>query len=68
MSDEERILAALNAEDAEEGKTYFYIYTKDPSVQAFTDLMNRTIGKPVDGVEMAHSGGMRIIHELPPDD
>ena len=33
VPDEESILAALNAENAEEGKTYFYIYTKDPSVQ-----------------------------------
>lgn len=40
-----QIQAALNAEDAEEGGSY-YIWTKDPSVQAFTDLMNRALDKP----------------------
>ena len=38
----EGIDAALQAED---GST-FYIYTKDPSVQAFTDLLNRALDKP----------------------
>jgi hypothetical protein len=41
----EQIEAALNSEDAKEGSTY-YVYTKDPSVQAFTDLMNRALDKP----------------------
>jgi hypothetical protein len=41
------------------------IWEKDPSVQAFTDLMNRTIDKPIDQVEMAHSGALVIRHELP---
>jgi hypothetical protein len=40
-----QIEAALNAEDAAEGSSY-YIWTKDPSVQAFTDLMNRALDKP----------------------
>lgn len=37
------IEAALNSGD--EG-SYYWIFTKDPSVQAFTDLMNRTLDKP----------------------
>jgi hypothetical protein len=45
LTDPEQIEAALNADGAEEGKT-FWIYTKDPSVQAFTDLMNRALDKP----------------------
>lgn len=45
LTDPEQIEAALNADEAEEGKTY-WIYTKDPSVQAFTDLMNRALDKP----------------------
>ncbi len=36
---------ALNAPGAGEGSTY-YIYAKDPSIQAFTDLMNRALDKP----------------------
>lgn len=40
-----QIEAALNTEGAEEGSSY-YVWTKDPSVQAFTDLMNRTLDKP----------------------
>ena len=64
VTDEARIIEALSAEGAENGKSYFYIYTKDPSVAAFTDLINRTLGKPVDAVELTHAGGMTIIHEL----
>lgn len=41
----DQIQKALNAEGAEEGSSY-YIWTKDPSVQAFTDLMNRALDKP----------------------
>lgn len=45
LTDPAQIEAALNADGAEEGSTY-WIYTKDPSVQAFTDLLNRLIDKP----------------------
>ncbi len=45
LTDPDQIQAALNADDAEEGSSY-YIWTKDPSVQAFTDLMNRALDKP----------------------
>lgn len=45
LTDPEQIAAALNADGAQEGSTY-WIYTKDPSVQAFTDLLNRLIDKP----------------------
>ncbi len=40
------------------------IWEKDPSIQAFTDLMNRAIDKPVESVEMEHSGGFTIKHEI----
>lgn len=39
------IEAALNDTTASAGSTY-WIYTKDPSTQAFTDLMNRALDKP----------------------
>lgn len=38
----EEIEAALNSGD----ENSYYIFTKDPSVQAFTDLMNRALDKP----------------------
>lgn len=51
VEDPKMIEAALNAGD--EG-SYYWIFTKDPSVQAFTDLMNRAFDKPVEHHE--HSG------------
>lgn len=57
-----QIEAALNAEGAEEGSSY-WIWTKDPSTAAFTDLMNRAIDKPVEPVEVEHSGGIQITWE-----
>lgn len=51
ISNPDQIQAALNAEGAEEGSSY-YIWTKDPSVQAFTDLLNRTLDKPSEHVEV----------------
>ena len=45
--DPDKMLAAFNSGDA----TSFYIFTKDPSVQAFSDLMNRAIDKPKEQVQ-----------------
>lgn len=42
---------ALNDPAAAEGSTY-WIYTKDPSTQAYTDLMNRALGKPSEEVTL----------------
>jgi len=56
ITDEDTIERALN--EGEEG-SHFWIYTKDPSVQAFTDLMNRTIGKPAEHVDVG-SGSIQI--------
>lgn len=36
------------------------VWEKDPSVQAFTDLLNRTIDKPADTVEQTVKGGLVI--------
>src|SRR5262249_40934899 len=47
ITDPDEIERALNA--GEEG-SYYWIFTKDPSVQAFTDLMNRALGKPAEQV------------------
>lgn len=43
ITDERAIETALNSGD--EG-SYYWTYTKDPSTQAFTDLMNRALDKP----------------------
>jgi len=37
------------------------VWEKDPSVQAFTDLLNRTVDKPAEQVqEIEHKGGITI--------
>lgn len=41
------------------------VWEKDPSVQAFTDLMNRAVDKPAEQEQqVAHSGTIVIKHEL----
>ncbi len=40
------------------------VWEKDPSVQAFTDLMNRTLDKPAEHVEMTGEGQPLVIHWL----
>lgn len=65
LTDPEQIQAALNAEGAEEGSTY-YVYTKDPSVQAFTDLMNRALDKPKEQEqELEIKGGLVLTWQSP---
>lgn len=59
LTDADQIQAALNAPGAAEGST-FYIYTKDPSIQAFTDLMNRALDKPKEQP-------LEVIHGLSED-
>src|SRR5215471_14896600 len=45
-----------------------WIYTKDPNVQAFTDLLNRCIDKPAEHVQVTGDGGPLIIRWQRPDD
>src|SRR5262249_6426886 len=44
---EAQIDAALASNNA------VWIYTKDPSVQAFTDLMNRALDKPTEQIQLS---------------
>jgi hypothetical protein len=61
--DPKLIEAALNAGDRD---SYYWIHTKDPSTQAFTDLMNRALDKPKEQEQDVNlKGALRIIHELP---
>jgi hypothetical protein len=41
-------------------KNACWIYTKDPNVQAFTDLLNRCIDKPAEHVQVEGSGSITI--------
>lgn len=63
LTDPDQIQAALNAEGAEEGSS-FYIWTKDPSTQAYTDLMNRALDKPTEHVDMVIAGEEELIARL----
>ena len=63
LTDPDQIQAALNAPNAAEGSTY-YIFTKDPSIQAFTDLANRALDKPVESVDMNISGDAELLAKL----
>lgn len=44
----------------------FWIYTKDPSVQAFTDLLNRALDKPAEQMKVTGADGGPIVikHEI----
>lgn len=63
IDDPKAIETALNA--GEEGK-YYWIFTKDPSIQAFTDLMNRTLDKPAEHVQMEANitGSVDLVERL----
>lgn len=47
VAEVDRLLA-----EGEEDRDY-WIFTKDPSVQAFTDLLNRALDKPAEHVELS---------------
>jgi hypothetical protein len=44
-------------EDVDQDRDAIEVWEKDPSVQAFTDLMNRLLDKPSEHVELTGSGG-----------
>lgn len=48
---------------AKEGDTeeIIEVWEKDPSVQAFTDLMNRTLDKPAESIEVSGRDGGPLI-------
>lgn len=51
----------LNGEDS--NRLVIEVWEKDPSVQAFTDLMNRHLDKPVEPVELTGRDGGAIQTE-----
>lgn len=45
---------------------FIEVWEKDPSVQAFTDLMNRALDKPKEQEqEVEIKGALKLIHEVP---
>lgn len=59
VKDEAGIDAALKSE----GEAV-WIYTKDPNVQSFQDLMDRTLDKPSQPVAVEHSGAVDVVQRL----
>lgn len=53
----------LILEGKDDDRHVLEVWEKDPSVQAFTDLMNRTIDKPAEQIQadLSHSGELTII-------
>jgi|SRR6185369_4055246 len=49
----------LNGEDSD--RIVVEVWEKDPSVQAFTDLMNRYLDKPIEPMEVAGKDGGPLI-------
>lgn len=61
IEDQRRVDELLTG--GKEGEDY-WIFTKDPSVQAFTDLMNRALDKPKEQEqEIRVSGELEIVTE-----
>src|SRR5215831_6578281 len=42
-------------------KTAFWIYTKEPNVQAFTDLLNRALDRPAEHVQLEGADGGPLV-------
>lgn len=55
--------AILKGQD--DGRVILEVWDKDPSVQAFTDLMNRALDKPAEQVAIEHSGNLDIRISVP---
>lgn len=62
IEDAALIEAALNSGEKD---SYYWIFTKDPSIQAFSDLMNRSLDKPKDQEqEITLKGDTPLIEAL----
>lgn len=54
-------VARGRAEKLDAEQEIIEIWEKDPSVQAFSDLLNRTIDKPAESVDLQVSGELSVI-------
>lgn len=57
VTSEEAAIAALN-----DPESIYEFWTRDPSIQAFTDLMNRAMDKPAEQVRVTGDDGGPIEH------
>src|SRR5215831_17106315 len=57
----ERITDVEQIDEALKTDTAFWIYTKDPNVQAFTDLLTRALDKPAEHVHVAGHDGSPLV-------
>lgn len=56
-----RVTEAMAKAKLGENEEIIEVWEKDPSVQAFTDLMNRAIDKPAEQVqEVQHTGNLTL--------
>src|SRR5256885_3414192 len=55
ITDPDEIERALNS-GGKQGE-FFWVFTKDPSIQAFTDLANRAIDKPAEHLNVSGEDG-----------
>ena len=62
------IVAEAQIDAALASGNFFWIYTKDPSVQAFTDLMTRALDKPAEQVQLQEQGAIVIRWKDSTDD
>jgi hypothetical protein len=56
-----RVTEAMAKAKQGEDEEIIEVWEKDPSVQAFTDLMNRALDKPAEHVELTGAGGAPIV-------
>jgi hypothetical protein len=65
VTDPKQIEIALNMGDGGEEGTYYWIHTKDPSIQAFTDLLNRALDKPKEQeIDVNLRGEVELVERL----
>lgn len=56
-------MARLRADETPEDHEIIEVWEKDPSVQAFTDLLNRAADKPVEAVQVTGAVHLRVTWE-----
>src|SRR5215471_9577025 len=64
----ERITDVQEMDKALKTGNAVWIYTKDPNVQAFTDLLNRALDKPAEHIEIGADRGPITIRWQRPDE
>lgn len=55
-----RVTEAMARHKSGDTEETIEVWEKDPNVQAFADLLNRALDKPVEQLQTVHSGGLVI--------